>query len=113
MTSKRLMLAGILLILLVGGLTEVLLLAGSRVTLSNRAHRLIARAPAVHVNGQLLVYHGHVPVDAASLEAYKTSDEGYELWKAKGTPETPPFMFLKGADAGYFKYSKASPPWSF
>lgn len=91
---------------------DILLIASSCVPISNQIYRMTAGAPTVHVREHLLMYQARTQESAEFLEPYGMSDEGLPLFKVKGTPATPPFLFLHDSGVRYHKYKFAKPPWS-
>lgn len=72
----------------------------------NRTYRLLSGAPAVHVGGQLLIYSGRFPTSEEYLVPYTRSDKALQLYKARGTPELPPWVFVPRHGEPSFRYKR-------
>lgn len=75
----------------------------------NRVYRVLAGAPAIHEHGRLLIYSGTFPTDEEYLEPYAESNEGVMLFKAKGTPAIPPWVFVPRNSGSSFRYKRPQP----
>lgn len=84
---------------------DVMLWARGSVPLVNRAYRLISGAPAVHVNGSLLSYHGRFPTSPGYLKPWQPSDEGVPLYMVVNPYGTvPPWIYIPRTEAEAFRY---------
>lgn len=103
----------VLLIILFAGI-EIFLMYSSRVPLTNQIYRVVSGAPAVHLNGKLLYYHGTLEMDHNHLVLYKQSDEYIDLYIVREVPEgmRPPWVHVLKKDNLSYRYSFPNPPGS-
>jgi hypothetical protein len=89
--------------------TDLAVGALGHVPVWNRVYRVLSGAPAVHGSGRLLTYAGVFPTDEGYLEPYTQSDEGIQLFKARGTPLLPPWIFVPRSKESSFRYKRPKP----
>lgn len=102
-----------LMIILVGLLllSELFIWSSGRIGLINTVSRMISDAPDIEIQGKRLSYQGTVSFEDHSLEQYTSSDEGKALYKAKGTPIPPPWIYVKKDGNHFFRYKIPQIPW--
>ncbi|MET3940453.1 hypothetical protein ABIC22_003265 [Paenibacillus sp. PvP094] len=106
----RFMLSIILVGLLL--LSELFIWSSGRIGLINTVSRMISDAPDIAIQGKRLSYQGTVSFeDTLSFEQYASSDEGKALYKAKGTPIPPPWIYVKKDENHFFRYKVPQIPW--
>lgn len=85
--------------------TDAVLWARGYVPLVNRTYGLLSGAPAVHLNGRLLSYHGRFPTSPGYLKPWQASDEGYPLFMVVNPYGTiPPWIYIPRMEAEAFRY---------
>ena len=93
-------------------LSELFIWSSGRIGLFNTANRIISCAPDVEIQGKRLSYQGTVSFeDNHSLEKYASSDDGQVLYKAKGTPVLPPWIYVKKDGKIFYRYKIPQIPW--
>ncbi len=108
--AKRLPFVVTTLVLLLG-INDLILLSTSRVPLLNRAYRVLYGAPAVHIDGQLLMFSGAAPAAPEYLEPVTDSDEGIRLYRVRETPDGSQYLLVPRPGALSYRYQRPRPPW--
>lgn len=112
MRIKRLLIISFTILVGLLLLSELFIWSSGRIGLINTANRIISSAPNVEILGKRLSYQGTVSFeDTHSLERYTLSDEGTALYKAKGTPVLPPWIYVKKDGNNFFRYKIPQIPW--
>ncbi|WP_264928477.1 hypothetical protein [Paenibacillus sp. LS1] len=111
MMRKKRILIGIFTLVGLLLLSELFLWSSGRVGLFNTANRIFSGAPNVEVQGNKLSYQGTVHSSPSDLDEYASSDEGEVLYKAKGTPLNPPWIYVKKDSNTFFRYKTPQVPW--
>lgn len=92
-------------------LTETTIWLSGKIGIINHSIRVMEGAPIVKVNGQTLSYQGTVIINSNEIVEYKLSDDNTKLFKAKGTPDNPPWVFLYKEGDNYYRYKFPKIPW--
>ncbi|WP_440111671.1 hypothetical protein [Paenibacillus sp. QZ-Y1] len=94
-------------------ISELAIWCSGKVGVLNITQRVISGAPHVVVQGQTLSYQGKVNWEdfQSIVEQYSISDEGTVLYKAKGTPVPPPWIYVKKENHQGFRYKLPKIPW--
>lgn len=109
--EKKRILIGICTVVGLLLLSEIILWSSGRVGLINTANRFISGAPNVEIQGKRLSYQGTIQSSLSNLDEYTSSDEGEALYKAKGTPPNPPWIYVKKDSNTFFRYKIPHVPW--
>ncbi|MDN4599640.1 hypothetical protein P5G61_00245 [Paenibacillus sp. F6_3S_P_1C] len=109
---KKRWIKSIVILIVILFMSELVMLFSGKVGILNTTKRVIAGAPHVMVQGQTLSYQGKINFeDIQSVEGYSTSDEGAVLYKAKGTPIPPPWIYVRKENTTFFRYKLPQLPW--
>lgn len=108
---KKRMLIGIFTLVGLLLLSELFLWSSGRVGLFNTTNRIISGAPNIEVQGIRLSYQGTIFSSPSDLDEYASSDTGEALYKAKGTPPNPPWIYVKKDSNTFFRYKTPQLPW--
>ncbi|MEO2211379.1 hypothetical protein ABGV40_11100 [Paenibacillus amylolyticus] len=110
---KKRWIVSIVMLIIILFMSELMMLSSGKVGVLNITQRVISGAPHVIVQGQTLSYQGKVNWDdmQSSIEEYSISDEGTVLYKAKGTPVPPPWIYVRNGNHQGFRYKIPQLPW--
>ncbi|WP_047154731.1 hypothetical protein [Aneurinibacillus tyrosinisolvens] len=72
--------------LLIFLMMDLYLWANAYVPITNHLYRIASLAPAVHVNGKLLIYNGTLNFTSVPMIPYKESDEAHQLFQTQESP---------------------------
>ncbi|WP_072734659.1 hypothetical protein [Paenibacillus sp. ov031] len=111
MMRKKRILIGIFTLVGLLLLSELFLWSSGRVGLLNTTNRIISGAPNIEVQGKRLSYQGTVHSSPSDLDEYASSDIGEALYKAKGTPPNPPWIYVRKDSNTFFRYKTPQIPW--
>jgi len=111
MLKKKQILIGICTLVGILLLSEIILWTSGKVGLINMANRIISGAPNIEIEGKRLSYQGTIHSSLSDLDEYTSSDEGEALYKAKGTPPNPPWIYVKKDSNTFFRYKIPHVPW--
>ncbi|WP_433746109.1 hypothetical protein [Paenibacillus amylolyticus] len=110
---KKRWIVSIVILIIILFMSELMMLSSGKVGVLNITQRVISGAPHVIVQGQTLSYQGKVHWEDVqnSMEEYSVSDEGTILYKAKGTPVPPPWIYVRKENNQGFRYKVPRLPW--
>ncbi|WP_405153609.1 hypothetical protein [Paenibacillus sp. FSL K6-0108] len=110
--EKKRWIKSIIILIIILFMSELVMLFSGKVGVLNTMRRVTSGAPHVVLKGQTLSYQGKVNFDdIQSVEGYSTSDEGAVLYKAKGTPISPPWIYVRKENTTFFRYKLPKLPW--